>query len=170
MYIPPPFRQCGYTIVYGSLLALLIPFSSGLLNAAVVPGRWEKVDSLPANTRLTITLKSGNEADHIFNGSDSANLSVQSAGGAELVIPKADVAEIVQHKPRSKKPTLIGAAVGGAVGAGIGVAVSQSVDETFLARADYMAITWGLIGAGAGALIGHFSTAEPPDEVLYQAP
>ena len=85
-------------------LAFLVTTS---LQAQVIPGRWEKVDSLPTNAQLTITLKSGNEANYIFNSSDSANLAVQSESGAELVIPKADVARIVQRKSRSNKRTLI---------------------------------------------------------------
>ncbi len=87
------------------------------LQAQVIPGRWEKVDSLPTHARLTITLKSGTKENHIFKSSDSENLAVQSAGGAELVIPKNDVTKIVQHKSRSNKHTLIWAAVGDGAGA-----------------------------------------------------
>ncbi len=149
-------------------LPLLILISSGLLNAAVVPGRWEKVDSLRSGEEIVVTLKAGDNMECAFKGADATNLTV-TRGGSELAIPKADVAAIVQQKPRSKKPLWIGAAVGGALGAGIGAAVSKNYDETFVARTDLMAITWGLVGAAAGATAGYYSAAEPPDEVLYQA-
>ncbi len=150
-------------------LPLFILISSGLLNAQVVPGRWEKVDLLPSGQEIIVTLKAGDRMECDFKGADSTKLTV-TRGGSELAIPKADVAAIVQQKPRSSTPTLIGIAVGGVAGAGFGYAASKNADETYFARADIMALTVGVIGAVSGAFVGYYSTAEPPDEVLYQAP
>ncbi len=103
-----------------------------------------------------------------FKGADTTKLTV-TRGGSALPIPKADVAAIVQQKPRSSKRAWIGAAVGGGATAGLAVAAMLEADyrEAFVIG---LGVVWGLIGAGAGALIGYFSTDQPPDEVLYQAP
>ncbi len=44
-------------------LPLLVLFWSCLLNAQVIPGRWEKVDSLPSGQQIVITLKSGDRME-----------------------------------------------------------------------------------------------------------
>ncbi len=150
-------------------LPLLVLISSGLMNAQVIPGRWEKVDLLPSGQEIIVTLKAGDRMECDFKGADSTKLTV-TRGGSELAIPKADVVATVQQKPRSSTPTLIGIGVGGVAGAVLGYALSKNADETAFARADIMAVTFGLIGAVSGGIVGYYSTAEPPDEVLYQAP
>jgi len=42
-------------------LLLLLLFSSSLLNAQVIPGRWENVDSLPSGQQIIVTLRAGVE-------------------------------------------------------------------------------------------------------------
>ena len=151
-------------------LPLFILISSSLLNAQVVPGRWEKVDSLPANAQLTITLKSGNEANYIFNSSDSANLAVQSESGTELVIPKADVTKVVRLKPPSNKAAWIGAGVGAAaVAASFLVALCDA--NGCRGEGNIVAATVAL--SALGALVGYSigkAVADPSEEVVYQAP
>ena len=150
-------------------LPLLVLFSSSLLNAQVIPGRWEKVDSLPPGQQIIVTLKAGDRMECAFKGADSTKLTV-TRGGSELAIPKADVATIVQQKPRSKKQSLIGAAVGAGAGAGGVAAFICSVDCIWDKDEIGIVILFSLIGAGAGAIVGYYTTDKPPDEVLYQAP
>ena len=151
-------------------LLLLVLFSSGLLNAQVIPGRWEKVDSLESGEYIVITVKFGDRIECAFKSSDSTTLTV-TRRGSELAIPKTDVATIVQQKPRSNKPIWIGAALGSAIGVGSVVAIACSEngcnwDESVIG----LAVVVGLIGAVPGALIGHLVTDKPPDEVLYHVP
>ncbi len=151
-------------------LPLFILISSSLLNAQVVPGRWEKVDSLPANAQLTITVKFGNEATYIFNSSDSANLAVQSESGTELVIPKADVAKVVRLKPPSNQAAWIGAGVGAAAGA-VPIAVAFCSADGCRGEGNIVAATVAL--SALGALVGYSigkAVADPSEEVVYQAP
>lgn len=153
-------------------LPLFILISSSLLNAQVVPGRWEKVDSLPANAQLTITLKSGNEANYIFNSSDSANLAVQSESGTELVIPKADVAKVVRLKPPSNQAAWIGAGVGAAAGA-VPIAVAFCSADGCRGEGNIVAATVAV--SALGALVGYsigkaLADDSPSEEVVFQAP
>ena len=154
-------------LVY-SVCSLLL-FHSVLLQAQVIPGRWEKVDSLPTNARLTITLKSANEANYTFNSSDSANLAVQSESGTELVIPKADVAKVVRLKPPSNQAAWIGAGVGAAAGA-VPIAVAFCSADGCRGEGNIVA---GTVAVSAlGALVGYSigkAVADPSEEVVYQA-
>ncbi len=153
-------------------LPLFILISSGLLNAQVIPGRWEKVDSLPANAQLTITLKSGNEANYIFNSSDSANLAVQSESGTELVIPRADVTKVVRLKPPSNKAAWIGAGVGAAAGA-VPIAVAFCSADGCRGEGNIVAATVAV--SALGALVGYsigkaLVDDSPSEEAVFQAP
>ena len=95
-------------------LPLFILISSGLLNAQVIPGRWEKRDSLRAGEQIFITFKSGGVINYNFKSADSTKLRVIRSGSIETNIPKADVAKVVRLKPRSNKAAWIGAGVGAA--------------------------------------------------------
>ena len=44
-------------------LPLFILISSGLLNAQVVPGRWEKLDSQPTGKQIIVNLKAGDRLE-----------------------------------------------------------------------------------------------------------
>jgi hypothetical protein len=57
-------------------LPLFILISSGLLNAAVVPGRWEKVDGLQEGTRIVVEIKSGDRLEGALKGSSPQELTV----------------------------------------------------------------------------------------------
>ncbi len=126
-------------------------------------------DSRSAGTNMIITLKSGGTAEYSFRKSDAVTLTVESPAGREQTLRKADVARIVEHKPKGSKGALLGAALGAGAGVGVGVGISQNFDETFLGRVDLMGLTFGAIGAVAGALIGH-TQDKAHDEVLFQAP
>ncbi len=151
-------------------LPLFILISSGLLNAAVVPGRWEKVDSLPFGRPMVVTLKGGDSMRCTFNGSDLTTLTV-TTGGSGLAIPKADVGTIVQQKPPNiLKAALIGTGVGAAAGVAIVAAVRPCTDCEWNKNDTGGAITLGLIGAGIGYWIGKTVADDfPSDEVVYQA-
>ncbi len=57
-------ERCKAMNTQNVVMILLVLTTS--LQAQVIPGRWEKVDSLPAHAWLTITLKSGTKENYIF--------------------------------------------------------------------------------------------------------
>ncbi len=61
-------ERCKAMNTQNVVMILLVLTTS--LQAQVIPGRWEKVDSLPAHAWLTITLKSGTKENYIFKSSD----------------------------------------------------------------------------------------------------
>ncbi len=156
-----------------SVITLLLLLTTSL-QAGVIPGRWEKVDSQPAGALLAITLKSGDGGKYAFTTSDATTLTVSAKDGAELTLPKADVARIVQRKrPSRTGRTKRGAAIGGAAGAFGGAAASIIVrtrGEFVQPWSPLWFIPFGLIGAAAGGMIGWSTGPKPADEVLYQAP
>jgi hypothetical protein len=139
-----------------------------LLSAGVVPGRWEKLDRLEQGSKIILTLKAGDRMRYTFKGSDSNSLTVRARGGQELVIPKSHVAKVVQQNLRSSKPAWIGAAIGAGTGVALGVAGRS--DEYPKAKWEAGTVALGLLGTLVGYTVGHFTTENPPDALLYEAP
>src|SRR5262245_13135866 len=66
--------------------------------AQVIPGRWEKVDTLPRVESITVTLASGHRGEYKFIGCDPLVLIVTSMNSNEIRIAKADVRTIVRQR------------------------------------------------------------------------
>jgi hypothetical protein len=150
-------------------LPLFILISSGLLNAAVVPGRWDKVDSLPPGQQIIVTLKAGDSIECSLKESGTSDLTVVTSTGRELKIAKSEVYRIVAEK--SKDSLLNGALIGAGVGLGIalaGLAAAGSGEGEVLSSAKVFA---PLLGVGAGLGVGMaIDASRQRTEVLYQAP
>ena len=160
-------------------LPLFILISSGLLNAQVVPGNWNKVYALSRGQKIVVTLKDGNSMRCTFYGAASNRLSVILENGRSLNISPSDVAEIEMYREsrNGSKAPWIGAAVG--FGAGLGVAVglchARPCDEDDRAKG-IAAVS--LLGAGIGYLVGAFAfggggldaVADLTPESVYRAP
>ncbi len=150
-------------------LPLFILISSGLLNAAVVPGRWEKVDGLQEGTRIVVEMKSGDRLEGAFKGSSPQDLTVTDPAGSDRQVPKTAVAKIMtaeKVKDGLSNGMLIGMGVGTGVAVGaVALAVGGFSEECVACG---LAILAGFAGGWAmGAVIDaiHYGP-----EVLYQAP
>ena len=152
-------------------LPLLVLFSSSLLNAQVIPGRWEKVDALEQGAEIVITMKSGERVKGTFQQHDAETLFVAEVNGSERPIPEREVAKVVRPLVEGDS-SWDGAAIGAAIGYGggwAGLAAMKSGGGDW-AWSDAFEM-FGPIGAGVGALVGYLvDKSHKGTEVLYQAP
>ena len=150
------------------VLILFVLTSS--LQAQVIPGRWEKLDSQPVGKQIIVTLKAGDRLECAFKESGADDLTVITSTGSELTIAKSEVREI-ESQERIKDSLNNGALIGMGIGLGVVVAllaVAASGEGEVLASAK-----WGapLLGIGAGLGVGMaIDASQQRTEVLYQAP
>ncbi len=157
-------------------LPLFILISSSLLNAAVVPGRWEKVDSLRSGERIVVTLKAGGLGRFSLKESDADDVTVVTSTGRELKIAKTEVRSIVGEKTViGLDGTLKGAVAGFAVGAliaGIILGAIANNEGGWSSTTTAHVLGYGAAGAGIGAAVGFgvdISQKHRRTEVLYRA-
>ena len=140
------------------------------LQAQVIPGRWEKLDSQPVGKQIIVTLKAGDRMECAFKESGADDLTVITSTGSELTIAKSEVREI-ESQERIKDSLNNGALIGMGIGLGVVVAllaVAASGEGEVLASAK-----WGvpLLDIGAGLGVGMaIDASQQRTEVLYQAP
>ncbi len=157
-------------------LPLFILISSSLLNAQVVPGRWEKVDSLRSGERIVVTLKAGGLGRFSLKESDADDVTVVTSTGRELKIAKTEVRSIVGEKTViGLDGTLKGAVAGFAVGAliaGIILGAIANNEGGWSSTTTAHVLGYGAAGAGIGAAVGFgvdISQKHRRTEVLYRA-
>ncbi len=161
------------TTVNGMIVVLFLTAS---LQAAVVPGRWDKVDKLASGEKILVKLKSGDRLEGAFSSSSSGGIELMKDTGGRLTLAKSDIARIVRaEKIRDKtlNGTLIGTGVGFGIGFGGLAAHNASVTASgpiFDGESVGYYTLAGLMGAGIGALVGTaMDAAHQESEVLYQA-
>ena len=99
------------------------------LQAGVVPGRWEKLDSQPPGKQIIVTLKIGDRMECTFKSSGPDDLTVTDPSGTERKVPKSEVQTIVSAEKTGDSllnGLLIGLGIGAASGAlAIGIACTD---------------------------------------------
>ena len=144
-----------------TLLLLLTTF----LQAGVIPGRWEKLDSQPPGKEIIVTLKIGDRMECDFKSSGPDDLTVTDSSGRERKIVKSEVHKIERtgHNDSLGDGTLIGAGSGSLIG------LIPSL--ICFSGGDPRCFVYTVLGAGAGAGLGAgIDALYRGHEVLYQAP
>ena len=147
-----------------SVITLLLLVTTSL-QAGVIPGRWEKLDSQPPGKQIIVTLKTGDRMEWDFKSSGPDDLTVTDPGGTERRVAKSEVQKILSAEKTFLgdsllNGTLIGAAVCGTLF--LIPLIFSSGDADVGAGGAWIGFCAGM-GAGIDAL--HKGT-----EVLYQAP
>lgn len=148
-----------------AVVFVIVLMSSTLGQAMVVPGRWEKVASEKAGSRLIVTLKTGDYMECAFVRLSDDSLIVSTPNGVEREYSKANVARITTADKRMGSlvnGTIIGAAV-----VGIPMAIfASSVSGSGTEKANAV-----LLMTGIGAAIGLAIDAGVKGYItLYEAP
>jgi len=150
-----------------TLLACLL-FGVAIVQAAVVPGRWEKVASLERGTPVSVVLKSGARLPVYFEGLDAEAVRIRVPGEGERQIPKIEIQQITAGK---KDSNWNGAAIGAGVGLAAGLiisAVQYSDDQESRAIVN---LVYAPIGAVSGLVAGYVADRlHEEEDLLYAAP
>lgn len=144
--------------------------------AEVIPGRWEKVEELPKNTPLQVSLISGDRLDHTFGRAAPDYIVTFDAGGQSFELPKSEIERILALERSSDSgwgKTMWGLIFGGAAGLATGAATSSRWTNEGGDAAGWIAL-WGGVGAAAGGAIGFIldkNRQEPIEEwvTVYEA-
>jgi hypothetical protein len=137
------------TAIAASCLAVSI------LQAQVIPGRWEKMAAEKPGSKITVTLHSGDRIDCSFNHLSADSLLVTTPDGTERILRKTDVATIVTASKRwdsLRNGGIIGLGVGIAIGALGTLAMSEHTEVSGATALGLIAVYAG-IGAGIGLAI-----------------
>jgi len=150
----------------------LVLLASSVMNAGVIPGRWEKVAAENRGTGLIITLKAGERIEGLFKGLTDDAIVVEPPGSGDRTIPKTAVAKIITADKRSgdlTNGTVIGAVVGGSI-VGVPILVAAAGGNIQGSEAGGVLLLLAL-STGIGALAGLGIDAAVRGQVtLYEAP
>ena len=143
------------------------------LLGGVIPGRWDKVASLPQDTQILITLRSSDEIEGRYQNLNEGTLLFRDLSGVEVSIPQSAVEKIASAEPVPDpvwNGTLIGLGIGTGTGALLGTALYRKEGEPVIfSRGDTAAI-FAVAGAAVGATLGLVADAlNKSAEVFYLA-
>ncbi len=156
-------------------LAVLAALLATSLQAGVIPGRWDKVDSLDLPVDVIVLLQEGKRVEGSLTAQTVESLLIQTRRDS-LTLQKRTIRRVMKAEripDSTRNGTLIGTGVGFGIGFGTMVAVEKSVTASGFELAEEnlsLAILGGLVGAGAGAVSGWaIDRHQPTHEVLYKA-
>jgi len=152
----------SFTILIGLALS-----TTTSLDAAIVPGRWEKVEALEKGYPVTVKLDSGERFKASYVGFTDEAILLKRDRGEELEVPKVAVGKITSQSRDRNDGLRNGAIIGALAGGAVGLIVPQFTEgdnnpgNVALSTALFAAMGMG-VGVGVDAIVkGH--------EVLYQA-
>ena len=152
------------------LVILCLLIASNELHADVIPGKWDKVDSQIAGTKLAVKLKAGDRVECVFWNANPDEMVVRDRQGVERRIRKTDVARVETAGRSGRRAVLIGTVAGAAPMAALGALTGRAIGESG-GDALLGAAILGGVGAGIGALVGYAVGKLHKDvDTLYVAP
>jgi hypothetical protein len=156
-----------------TLVLVIVALVSSSLQAAVIPGRWEKVVGLPRDTHIVMFLRSADQIEGTYQGLRNGDLLVHDLSGSEVRIPQSAVEKVTSAKPVADSlwnGPFIGLGIGAGTGAVLGATLYREEGfPTIFSRGETAAMT-SVVGAAIGLTIGLVTDVlNKSPEVLYVA-
>lgn len=107
------------------LAVIILPAT--FLQAAVIPGRWEKVEALESGFPIVVKLTSGEQYKADYVRLDADDLIIEEAGGLEIRLRKEHVKQVASQARIVNDSLWQGAVIGGAIGAVAGIIPATAV-------------------------------------------
>ena len=153
----------NFTFSAISLMVITLPINS--LQAAVVPGRWDKVAALEEGYEIVVTMEGWEGIEAVFRGLTEDSLLITRDKGKDMEIPRMGIRMIESRDKPNRDSPVDGALMGAILGAGFsGLGVAVSKDDIPSSEA------FGVLAlsAGLGAAIGLAGDAAiKSSEVFY---
>ena len=146
-------REMKVCQVIGILVFVVLNATPAL--GGVVPGRWEKLESLPQGTELEVRLHSKERLEGRLLTVEAEELVLDRKEGDELRLPKSQIAKVTSRDRIDRDSTKDGLLWGTLVGAAVGLpwliwGLSYEGGESDDARAIGTGICLMSVGIGAG--------------------
>lgn len=151
-----------------SCMFVLAALLAASLQAATIPGRWEKVGALSPGSRIIVKWKAGDKLEYLFQGLRDDRMLVSDLTGNPVEIPRDQVQKIQRGIP-SNDSVVNGTLLGTVTGAGIMSFFAIGCGGGDDAGKCYASLA--LTGAAIGAAIGFAADqGVKGHETLYKAP
>ena len=155
------------------VLAALLPLS---LQGGVIPGRWDKVESLDLPVEVIVILEQGRRVEGSLSERTDKELVIETSRTDPFILKRSAIRRVLRARTVSdstRDGTLLGTGLGFGIGFGTTVALEKAATASGFELAEEnltFAILGGLIGAGAGAAMGWAADRyRQTHEVLYTA-
>lgn len=143
------------------LAAVLLAVVSVLtteIQASVIPGRWEKVATIPQGLPIVVILTGGDRIEGTFVRTDDRSVQLENARGVPVALPKSTISMIRTQDKFENDGLGNGAIIGGAVGAAVSIvpfliAVEDNATASGFISMGFVTGTGMAIGMGIDALI-----------------
>jgi hypothetical protein len=157
-------------VSFGLAIALVISLLTPALPVqAQQPSyrNWDAVQSLPADAKLEIKLKTGKSVRGKFERASDSDLSIARKGKTETY-SRDQILQIYHSIRKAEKGKY--AAIGAGIGAGTGLAIGLAKNSPPVDDGEIYPTVGSILGAGIGAVGGLlFGQAKRKKVLIYQA-
>ena len=126
--------------------------------AGVIPGRWEKVETIPNGLPIIVVLKAGDRVQGTFLQADDRSVQLENSRGIVVTLPKDAISRIRSREKFENDGLANGTIIGAIAGVGVSIvplliAVDDHATGAGLISMGFVTGTGVALGMGIDALI-----------------